>query len=199
MAQDALATRDPDQLAFRHELTVEEIIAQAKKIEHVMRAAMEDGVHYGKIPGTPKPTLYKAGAEKLNLLFRFDPQYQSTEVRDGEHLTVKSICTIWHIPTGLRFGSGEGSCSTRESKYGYRMAQRACPTCNQPTIRASKAEWGGGWYCNKKAGGCGAKQRHIIAVLIDVSGEAIQPLREVVLARGVEAGFGTFGAFLEDA
>ena len=158
MAKETLATRDPDQLAFRHELTVEEIIAQAKKIEHVMRAAMEDGVHYGKIPGTPKPTLYKAGAEKLNLLFRFDPQYQSTEVRDGDHLTVKSICTIWHIPTGLRFGSGEGSCSTREAKYAWRKGERKCPACGvEGAIIKGKAEYGGGWLCWQKRDGCGAK------------------------------------------
>jgi hypothetical protein len=103
-----------------HELTVPELLAQADKIRLVMEQAMEDGVHYGRIPGTPKPTLLKAGAEKLCLLFRLDPEYDSTETRDGDHLTVKSRCTLYHIPTGQRFGSGEGSCSTRESKYAYR-------------------------------------------------------------------------------
>ena len=152
---ESLAPRD---LAFRHELTVEEILAQAGKIARVMEQAMEEGVHYGTIPHTPKPTLYKAGAEKLNLLFRFDPQYQSVELREGEHLTVKSVCTLWHIPTGLRFGSGEGSCSTRESKYAWRKGERKCPKCGREgSILKGKAEYGGGWLCWQKREGCGAK------------------------------------------
>lgn len=152
---DAVAVRDPQPLALRHELTVEEIIAQADKIKQVMQRAMVEGVHYGTIPGTPKPTLYKPGAEKLCLLFRFDPQYESVEAYDGDHLTVKSVCTLWHIPSGQRLGSGEGSCSTRESKYAWRFSKRACPECGVEAIGKSKAEYGGGWYCNKKAGGCG--------------------------------------------
>jgi hypothetical protein len=106
--------------AVRHELTVPEVVAQAEKIKAVAAQAMDDGIHYGRIPGTPKPTLLKAGAEKLCLLFRLDPEYESTETRDGDHLSVKSRCTLYHIPTGQRFGSGEGSCTSRESKYAYR-------------------------------------------------------------------------------
>jgi hypothetical protein len=116
----ALATQEPQALAYRHELTVEEVVAQADKIKAAMTKAMDEGVHFGTIPNTPKPTLFKAGAEKLCLLFRLDPQYQSVETFTGEHLAVKSVCTLWHIPTGQRFGSGEGSCSTREAKYAWR-------------------------------------------------------------------------------
>ena len=106
MTTQALERQEPQALAYRHELTVEEVLAQADKIKAAMQKAMEEDVHFGRIPGTPKPTLFKAGAEKLCLLFRFDPQYQSTETYSGEHLTVKSVCTLWHIPTGQRFGSG---------------------------------------------------------------------------------------------
>jgi hypothetical protein len=118
-------------LAARHELTVTELLAQAEKIKQAMTRAMEEGIHFGTIPGTPKPTLLKAGAEKLCLLFRMDPQYESHETIDGEHLTVKSKCTLWHIPSGQRLGSGEGLATTRESKYAYRKgpegARRANP------------------------------------------------------------------------
>ena len=122
---DTLANFDKTPpLASRHELTVTEVLAQAEKIHQAMTRAMEEGIHFGKIPGTPKPTLFKAGAEKLCLLFRMDPQYASTDTTlEGDHLTVKSKCTLWHIPTGQRLGSGEGSCSTRESKYAYRKRE----------------------------------------------------------------------------
>jgi len=102
------------------ELSINEIKAQIQKIQEVMRQVMQNGEHFGVIPGTNKPTLLKAGAEKLCLTFRLDPQYDSTERCDGDHLTVKSKCSLFHIVTGRRIGSGEGSCSTKESKYAYR-------------------------------------------------------------------------------
>lgn len=139
------------------ELSVTELQAQVQKIQQVMKSVMHDGEHYGVIPGTPKPTLYKAGAEKLCLLFRLNPQFESTETHDGDHLTVKSKCTLYHIPTGMQLGSGEGSCSTKESKYAYRNASLSCPECGKDAIIKGREEYGGGWLCFKKKGGCGSK------------------------------------------
>src|SRR4029450_13475987 len=121
-------------LAARHELTVTELLAQAEKIKQAMTRAMEEGVHFGTIPGTPKPTLLKAGAEKLCLLFRMDPQYESHETIDGEHLTVKSKCTLWHIPSGQRLGSGEGLATTHENKYAWRKGQEGGARRPNPDI-----------------------------------------------------------------
>jgi hypothetical protein len=150
------------------ELTVEDILKQMTKIQQVMKQAMREGEHYGIIPGTErkdkegkdisKRTLLKPGAEKLCLLFRLDPQYDSTETffPDG-HLHVKSKCTLYHLTTGIRVGSGEGSCTTKESKYAFRNEARKCPLCGKETIIKGKAEYGGGWICYKKKDGCGAK------------------------------------------
>jgi hypothetical protein len=143
-------------------LTVQDVQSQVNLIQHVMRQVMKKDEHYGVIPGTgTKPTLLKAGAEKLCLTFRLDPQYESTERYDGVHLTVKSKCTLFHIPSGQRFGSGEGSCSTRESKYAYRTGSRKCPNCGAEAIIKGKDFKGDGlptgWICFGKKGGCGAK------------------------------------------
>jgi hypothetical protein len=35
--------------------------------------------------------------------------------------------------------------------------QLVCPTCGKPSMIKGKAEYGGGWLCFKKKGGCGAK------------------------------------------
>jgi hypothetical protein len=157
-ANTDLAMREPQTLAARYELSVEDLLAQVQKIQALMTKVMREGEHYGVIPGTNKPTLLKPGAEKLCLLFRLDPQYHSVESVDGRHLTVKSMCTLWHIPTGQRMGSGEGSCSTKEAKYAYRRAVRACPVCGSTgTIIKGRAGFGGGWLCWDKRGGCGAK------------------------------------------
>lgn len=148
----------PTALAYRHELTIEELSAQVAKVHEAMRKVMKPDVHYGIIPGTRKPTLYKPGAELLCVLFRLDPQPATEKIRDGEHLTVESTITLWHIPTGLRMGSGQGSCSTHEVKYAYRKSGRTCPECKkEDTIIKGKAEFGGGWLCFARKGGCGTK------------------------------------------
>ena len=153
-----IAVNSGQSLARRDELDVEDVIAQVRKIQAVMQQVMKSGEHYGVIPGTgTKPVLLKPGAEKLLLTFRFDPQYESTEVYDGKHLTVKSRCTLYHITSGQRMGSGEGSCSTKESKYAYRQGLRLCPKCGKDAIIKGKKEWGGGWLCFAKKGGCGEK------------------------------------------
>lgn len=162
--QQLAAARDGD-----GELTVEEIVRQVEKVQQVMKALMRRDEHYGVIPGTsggkgpdgkpkePKPTLLKAGAEKLCLVFRLAPRFTVRETWNGDHLTVESTCTLYHIPTGQQRGEGMGSCSTRESKYAFRKASRVCPECAAEAIIKGKPEYGGGWVCFQKKGGCGAK------------------------------------------
>jgi hypothetical protein len=44
-----------------------------------------------------------------------------------------------------------------ESKYRFRGGARKCPKCGKETIIKGKAEYGGGWLCFVKKGGCGFK------------------------------------------
>jgi len=158
MSSNSLQRIEQQAIAYQEdELSIEQVLAQVQKIQLVMERVMKSGEHFGVIPGTNKPTLLKPGAEKLCLTFRLDPQYESTETYDGAHLTVKSRCTLYHITTGNRLGSGEGSCSTKEAKYAYRKGERTCPGCGAAAIIKGKAEYGGGWVCFGKKGGCGAK------------------------------------------
>lgn len=139
-------------------LTAVEVSGQVQLIQQVMRSVMKADTHYGIVPGTDKPTLFKAGAEKLCATFRLGPEYDiADKEREADHLTITARCTLFHIPTGRRVGSALGSCSTHESKYAYRNAGRACPTCGAETIIKGKPEYGGGWLCFAKKGGCGAK------------------------------------------
>ena len=140
------------------ELSVDAVLGRLSNIEELMRRAMRPGVDYGQIPGTSsRPTLLKAGAEKLCLMFRFAPRYK-TERRyssDDAHLTVESVCQIYACD-GMLLGEASAVCSTRESKYAYRRAERVCPKCGKAAIIAGKAEYGGGFVCWKKKDGCGA-------------------------------------------
>lgn len=144
-------------------LSVDDLVAHVDLMNDASARVMREGVHFGKIPGTDKPTLLKPGAELLVQLFRLEPRYTVTESRnvipdsDHAHLDVIVTCTLYHAPTGMRLGDGLGSCTTRESKYAWRQALRVCPKCGADAIIKGKEEWGGGWKCWAKKGGCGVK------------------------------------------
>ncbi len=142
-------------------MKVSEVKHRLDTIHELMKEVMKPGIDgdYGIIPGTgKKPVLLKPGAEKLCTLFRLAPSYRVviTDLGDG-HREVLSTCTLTHIPTQCVWGSAEASCSTMESKYRWRNGERLCPTCAKPAIIKGRAEFGGGWICFAKKGGCGAK------------------------------------------
>lgn len=147
------------QLAVAPQVEAGELVKRLDLIREAMQTAMTADVDYGVIPGTGgKPTLLKPGAEKLAVLFQLDVQTVTRkEWGPGDHLTVEASVTVFHAPTGIRLGSGEGLCTTREKKYGKRKADRVCPTCGATAIIKGKAEYGGGWLCWKKRDGCNAK------------------------------------------
>ncbi len=140
-------------------MTPDRLVKQVELIQDVMKSVMRINEHYGKIPGCgDKPTLLKPGAEKLSATFRLAPSYEVFEkvLPDG-HREYRVTATMTHFPTGAVFGQGVGSASTMESKYRYRKAERVCPKCGKETIIKGKEEYGGGFICFAKKGGCGAK------------------------------------------
>jgi hypothetical protein len=104
------------------EMTPQSVVAQVQLIQQVMKVCMKEGEHYGKIPGCgDKPTLLKAGAEKLNLTFRMAADYDVTQTEHGEgHREYQVKCRLNHINSGLFLGAGVGSASTLETKWRYR-------------------------------------------------------------------------------
>jgi hypothetical protein len=106
-------------------MTPDTMVRQITLIQHVMEKVMKDGEHYGVIPGCgKKPSLLKAGAEKLSLTFRLAPSYVITQSDlPGGHREYNVRCTLTHIPTGKVFGEGVGACSTMEGKYRYRTGE----------------------------------------------------------------------------
>lgn len=135
-----------------------DLVLRLDVIRDAMDNAMREGIDYGVIPGTDKPTLLKPGAEKLGVLFQLDVQIVNEQLwGPGDHLTVTARATVFHSPTGTRLGYGEGVCTTKEKKYGKRQQQKTCPDCGNASVIKGKAEYGGGWLCWAKKGGCGAK------------------------------------------
>ncbi len=169
------------------EYSVTEVVHQVAKVQEIMKAVMREGEHYGVIPGTErpclnckqgklpdgsdcpkckgtgkigKPCLLKPGAEKLGFTFRLMPRFdgERTPIDLGNgHREYVIKCELWHVNNGQFYGAGVGSCSTKETKYRYRKAEQVCPRCGKETIIKGKKEYGGGWLCYAKKGGCGAK------------------------------------------
>ncbi|MCC6581870.1 MAG: hypothetical protein IT440_15680 [Phycisphaeraceae bacterium] len=111
-------------LAQRDELAVNDVISQVQKIAQIKNSVMVKDEHYGTIPGTQKATLYKSGAEKLAMTFRFAPRFlvTTTQLNNGDHREYSCVCTLSHITSGNFLAEGVGSCSTMESKYRWRKA-----------------------------------------------------------------------------
>jgi hypothetical protein len=121
-----VATKDYGVVNFEeYAMSSEGVIRQVNVIQSVMKGVMKIDEHYGTIPGTSKPSLYKPGAEKLSLVFRLRPEY---DVRrsdlPGGHREYEVICTLYHIPTGQSVGQGVGSATTMEGKYRYRGGEK---------------------------------------------------------------------------
>jgi hypothetical protein len=143
------------------ELSVQEVKSQVQKIQNLMTDLMKDGEHYGtSFPGDTKKNLLKPGADKLCFMFRLRPEFhQEIKNLPESHIEVLTRCEIYHIDSGTKIAEGVGLATTMESKYRWRNASRKCPECGKETIIKGKEEYGGGWICFAKKGGCGAKFR----------------------------------------
>ena len=122
---------------------------------------MIPGEDFGTIPGTSKPTLLKPGAEKLANIFGFAAQFE--EVREVEHWDDPGFfyysykCRLLNKRTGQVEAECTASSNSKEDKYRWRSGERECPECGEAAIIKGKEEYGGGWVCWKKRGGCDAK------------------------------------------
>lgn len=141
------------------------LLSQANEILR-LKGQFRKGVHFGApYPGSQKDTLLKPGAELLSRRFGLRPRYEALQSDihiDWEHMERSYIiyryrCEMIDIETGTVVGEAIGSCTSLEDKYRYRKAERKCPSCGQAAIIKGKAEYGGGWVCFKKKGGCDSK------------------------------------------
>jgi len=145
-------------------MNIEQAVARRQAIVDFTKAVMVKDTDYGRIPGTTKDTLLKPGAEKLTTLFGLSPRFGIVEKsldwtgrdhNDEPFFYFQYRCSLWR--GDLLVGEGIGSCNSWEKKYRWRNAELVCPHCGQNSVIKGKAEYGGGWLCWGKKGGCGAK------------------------------------------
>jgi hypothetical protein len=154
--------------------TVDDAIKFQDDKRRFMQHVLKEGVHYMTLPGSAKPSLLKPGAEALNAAMGLHPILSDAEtpiidlmgtLYGGEaHIRFRRICKIYkQIGTRelerMLVSQAEGLCNSWEVKYRYRDEQLKCPACGKNTIIKGKEEYGGGFICWKKKGGCDAKFR----------------------------------------
>lgn len=163
MEQNAIVVTQPTGF-LAPVINVDNALAAYQAKKDLIDNIMKDKVDYGVIPGTSKPTLLKAGAEKATSFFGLHPVFKDACVIEdwtgdnhgGEpFFYYRRTCELYR--NGEIVASVDGSCNSWEKKYRYRTANRKCPVCNQETIIKGKEEYGGGWLCFRNKGGCGAK------------------------------------------
>jgi len=150
-----LGSLDPDEV-------VQQALERRALIKRIVKEAFQEGVHYGSATGQAggKPSLLKPGADDAIQMLGLSPDYEVVEARgDGEkapHLSVNVRCKL-SSPTGAVVSMGCAAANTFEKKWRYRKAEIECPECGEPAVIKGREEYGGGWLCFKKKGGCGKK------------------------------------------
>ena len=102
----------------KFEISIEDSKGRLKEMQRFIAELMKDGIDYAVIPNTSgKPTLLKPGAEKLNQIFGFYPEFfKLNETID--HTTpfyyVEYKCVLKSKKTGVKQAEGIGSCNNRE-------------------------------------------------------------------------------------
>jgi hypothetical protein len=163
---DELVLHNEHQSAFLAPVAdVRTALMRYQAVKDFIGGVLREGTDYGKIPGAgDKPTLLKPGAEKMATFFGFTVRFDLTEkVEDwtGEQhggepfFYYRYRCSLWRGASLV--AEGDGSCNSWEKKYRYRSSERVCPVCGKSTIIKGKQEYGGGFICFAKKGGCGAK------------------------------------------
>lgn len=123
-------------------LTVQEMRNHIGIIHEMIKETMQDGVHFGKIPGCgDKPTLFKPGAEKILMAFKMvnsDPIVDTLRNDDEEyHVRVR---TRIFTRAGVSVGDGLGEASTSEERYAWRAA--ACDEeYNEASENKRRVKW----------------------------------------------------------
>lgn len=146
-------------------VNISQAVERRNQLVSFVKEIMVPGIDFGTIPHTnDKAVLLKPGAEKLTTFFGLSKQFEIIErVEDwtgkdhGGELFFYYLYRCRLYRGDLLIAEGDGSCSSFESKYRYRKASRSCPDCGAEAIIKGRAEYGGGWLCYRKKGGCGAK------------------------------------------
>ncbi|HEY0825116.1 MAG TPA: hypothetical protein VGD76_15105 [Ramlibacter sp.] len=134
-------------------MAVADVIQHYAMVQEVKQAIMKPKVHYDTIPGTPKPTLLKPGAEALCMAFRVSDDYLVEDLSTADAVRYRVKCIGSHQVAQAKLGEGMGEASSDEEKYRWRKAvcdeEWEDTPVNLRRVKYGKAQ-GGGFYKQKQ-------------------------------------------------
>lgn len=116
--QEAAATRPIERLQM---MPIDQAKDWYNDFVNFSRSILKQDLDYGIIPGTPKPSLYKPGAEKLRFVYGLSSEIRCIDKTidlDRPFVDYTYRCTI-KSKTGQILAQCEGSCNSMEPKYRY--------------------------------------------------------------------------------
>jgi hypothetical protein len=173
-------------------LSAAEVRAQVNLIQEVMQSVMKNGTHYGTIPGCPKPSLFKAGAEKIAVTFHIAVQSRAEDLStpDAAAYRVTAEASTAH---GRFLGAAVGVCSSDEEKYRWRK-----PVCDEEFAETPENLRREVW---KKVYGKAAKVKQVRTEPADIANTILQMADKrayVAVVRRVTAASDVFTQDIED-
>lgn len=109
-------------VAFDGRMAAQQVLQHAMVVQEVMQAVMKPEVHFGKIPGTDKPSLFQPGADKLLMAFRIATVFDIEDLSTADCVRYRVTCRGVHQVSGVELGSCVGEASSNEEKYKWRRA-----------------------------------------------------------------------------
>lgn len=101
-------------------ITFNEAKQRLVMLQSFVKELMIPGLDYGLIPGCPKPSLFKSGAEKLCDIYGFSKLiaviHRFEDWQEG-FFSYEVKATLVNKLTGLVEAEGVGSCNSKERKY----------------------------------------------------------------------------------
>jgi hypothetical protein len=173
-------------------LSAIDVRSQVNLIQEVMASVMKDGTHFGKIPGAgDKPTLFKAGAEKLASTFRLAVEPIVEELSHGDEYRVRIIARITEMGSERFLGSGVGECSSNESKYMWR-ATVCDEEYDQTPDNQRRVKWNKGYQ--KPAW----SQKQVRMNVADVANTVLKMAKKRAMVDGILTVTGASDIFTQD-
>jgi hypothetical protein len=121
MTDQAIVRQEDNTSIYMPVMTIADAIDRRNALVNFTRSIMVKDHDFGTIPGTDKPTLYKAGAEKLASFFGLAPKFIVIDkILDFEKglFYYHYKCELYR--NGQLMGDSEGSANSMEKKHRYR-------------------------------------------------------------------------------
>jgi hypothetical protein len=153
--------------------------------------------HFGTIPGTKVPSLYKPGAEKIMATFRLSAEPEVEDLSDDDQVRYRVKVKILSS-SGIVVGFGIGECSSNEEKYKWRAA--VCPEefAEAPPTRKREKWVKGKWDERSRSYGKAYKIQQVRTEPADLANTILKMAKKRGLIDGVLTATAASDIFTQD-